>query len=69
MYQSLYLRKEQFVQQISITTALRCDASQASTAGRWTHFEAVNAMRVRDGKTTNHWGVGNLYSLVPAAQR
>ncbi|MGV6872303.1 ester cyclase [Pseudochelatococcus sp. B33] len=32
--------------------------------GREVHFEAVDAMRVRDGKITDHWGVGNLYSLV-----
>lgn len=27
-------------------------------------FETVDAMRVRDGRITDHWGVGNLYSLV-----
>lgn len=32
--------------------------------GRQIHFEAVDAMRVRNGKITDHWGVGNLYSLV-----
>lgn len=32
--------------------------------GRKVHFETVDAMRVRDGKITDHWGVGNLYSLV-----
>ena len=32
--------------------------------GRAIHFETVDAMRVRDGKITDHWGVGNLYSLV-----
>ncbi len=32
--------------------------------GRKVHFEAVDAMRVRDGKIVEHWGVGNLYSLV-----
>lgn len=32
--------------------------------GRKIHFEAVDVMRVRDGRITDHWGVGNLYSLV-----
>ena len=39
------------------------------------HFETVDVMRVRDGKTTDHWGVANLFSLMqqlgawpPAAQ-
>jgi predicted ester cyclase len=32
--------------------------------GRKVHFETVDAMRVRDGRITDHWGVGNLYSLV-----
>ncbi|MCW5802008.1 MAG: ester cyclase [Deltaproteobacteria bacterium] len=32
--------------------------------GRQVHFETVDAMRVRDGRITDHWGVGNLYSLV-----
>lgn len=32
--------------------------------GRKIHFESVDAMRVVDGKITEHWGVGNLYSLV-----
>lgn len=32
--------------------------------GRTIHFESVDAMRVRDGKIVEHWGVGNLYSLV-----
>ncbi|WP_088343813.1 MULTISPECIES: ester cyclase [Rhodomicrobium] len=32
--------------------------------GRKIQFETVDAMRVRDGKITDHWGVGNLYSLV-----
>jgi predicted SnoaL-like aldol condensation-catalyzing enzyme len=26
-------------------------------------FEAVDAMRVRNGKIVEHWGVANLYSL------
>lgn len=32
--------------------------------GRKVRFEAVDAMRVRNGRITDHWGVGNLYSLV-----
>jgi steroid delta-isomerase-like uncharacterized protein len=32
--------------------------------GRTMHFETVDAMRVVNGKITDHWGVGNLYSLV-----
>jgi predicted ester cyclase len=32
--------------------------------GRVIHFEAVDAMRVRAGQITEHWGVGNLYSAV-----
>jgi steroid delta-isomerase-like uncharacterized protein len=28
------------------------------------HFETVDVMRVRDGKITDHWGVGNLLSLM-----
>ena len=32
--------------------------------GRRIHFETVDAMRVRDGKITDHWGVANLYSLL-----
>jgi steroid delta-isomerase-like uncharacterized protein len=28
------------------------------------HFERVDVMRVRDGKITDHWGVGNLLSLM-----
>jgi steroid delta-isomerase-like uncharacterized protein len=32
--------------------------------GRKVHFETVDAMRVRDGKITEHWGVANLFSLM-----
>ena len=32
--------------------------------GRKIQFETVDAMRVRDGKITDHWGVANLYSLL-----
>ena len=28
------------------------------------HFESVDVMRVHDGKITDHWGVGNLFSLM-----
>ena len=27
-------------------------------------FETVDAMRVRDGKITDHWGVANLYAVL-----
>jgi steroid delta-isomerase-like uncharacterized protein len=32
--------------------------------GREVHFETVDAMRVVDGKITEHWGAANLLSLV-----
>jgi steroid delta-isomerase-like uncharacterized protein len=32
--------------------------------GKSVRFEAVDAMRVRNGRITDHWGVANLYSLV-----
>jgi predicted ester cyclase len=28
------------------------------------HFESVDVMRVRNGKIADHWGVGNLFSLM-----
>jgi len=31
---------------------------------RTIHFETVDVMRVHDGKITEHWGVGNLLSLM-----
>lgn len=31
--------------------------------GRQIHFETVDVMRVRNGKITDHWGVGNLFLL------
>jgi steroid delta-isomerase-like uncharacterized protein len=43
--------------------------------GRKIHFEALDAMRVHEGKITEHWGAANLYSLLqqlgvlPAAER
>ena len=32
--------------------------------GRKIHFESVDAMRVHNGRITDHWGVGNLLSLM-----
>jgi steroid delta-isomerase-like uncharacterized protein len=32
--------------------------------GKSVAFETVDAMRVRDGKITDHWGVANLYSVL-----
>ncbi|MFD3999027.1 ester cyclase [Streptomyces sp. NPDC058583] len=32
--------------------------------GRSIRFDTVDAMRVRDGKITEHWGVANLFSLM-----
>ena len=32
--------------------------------GKAIQFETVDAMRVRDGKITDHWGVANLYSVL-----
>ncbi|MFD0152851.1 ester cyclase [Streptomyces sp. NPDC055721] len=32
--------------------------------GRTIRFDTVDAMRVRDGKITEHWGVANLFSLM-----
>ncbi|MFJ2867295.1 ester cyclase [Kitasatospora sp. NPDC087314] len=32
--------------------------------GRRVHFETVDAMRVVDGKISEHWGVANLFSLM-----
>ncbi|HKW34865.1 MAG TPA: ester cyclase [Candidatus Acidoferrum sp.] len=31
---------------------------------RQIHFESVDVMRVQNGKITDHWGVGNLLSLM-----
>ena len=31
---------------------------------RTVHFESVDVMRVQNGKITDHWGVGNLLSLI-----
>jgi hypothetical protein len=35
-----------------------------AATGRKIHFETVDAMRVHDGKITEHWGVANLFSLM-----
>jgi predicted ester cyclase len=32
--------------------------------GRKMHFESVDVMRVRNGQITDHWGAGNLLSVV-----
>ncbi|RSS56918.1 ester cyclase [Streptomyces sp. WAC01280] len=32
--------------------------------GRSIRFDTVDAMRVRDGKISEHWGVANLFSLM-----
>lgn len=32
--------------------------------GRAIHFETVDAMRVHNGKISEHWGVANLYSVL-----
>jgi steroid delta-isomerase-like uncharacterized protein len=32
--------------------------------GKAIQFETVDAMRVRDGRITDHWGVANLYSVL-----
>lgn len=32
--------------------------------GRTVSFETVDAMRVRDGRIVEHWGVANLFSVV-----
>ncbi|MFC9701404.1 ester cyclase [Streptomyces sp. NPDC056943] len=32
--------------------------------GRTIRFDTVDAMRVHDGKITEHWGVANLFSLM-----
>jgi uncharacterized protein YbjT (DUF2867 family)/predicted ester cyclase len=35
-----------------------------AATGRSIHFESVDVMRVRNGMITDHWGAGNLLSLV-----
>jgi predicted ester cyclase len=33
-------------------------------SGKSVQFETVDAMRVHEGKITEHWGVANLYSVL-----
>ncbi|PIF78804.1 SnoaL-like polyketide cyclase [Variovorax sp. 54] len=40
------------------------DVFGIAPTGRKIHFETVDAMRVQDGKITEHWGVANLFSLL-----
>jgi predicted ester cyclase len=35
-----------------------------AATGRKIHFESVDVMRVHDGKITEHWGAGNIYSVI-----
>jgi steroid delta-isomerase-like uncharacterized protein len=35
-----------------------------AATGRKIQFETVDAMRVQNGKTTEHWGVANLFSVM-----
>ena len=35
-----------------------------AATGREVQFETVDAIRVHNGKITEHWGVANLYSLM-----
>jgi steroid delta-isomerase-like uncharacterized protein len=39
-----------------------------AATGKTIQFETVDAMRVRDGKITDHWGVANLYSALQLGQ-
>jgi predicted ester cyclase len=32
--------------------------------GKKIHFETLDAMRVKNGKIAEHWGVANIYSLM-----
>ncbi|WP_050466653.1 ester cyclase [Herbaspirillum chlorophenolicum] len=42
----------------------RGDFLGLAPTGRAIHFETVDAMRVQNGKITEHWGVANLYSVL-----
>ncbi|MFJ3047550.1 ester cyclase [Herbaspirillum chlorophenolicum] len=42
----------------------RGDFLGLAPTGRVIHFETVDAMRVQNGKITEHWGVANLYSVL-----
>lgn len=42
----------------------RGDFLGVAATGKPIQFETVDAMRVQDGKITEHWGVANLYSVL-----
>ncbi len=42
----------------------RGDFLGVAPTGQAIQFETVDAMRVRNGKITDHWGVANLYSVL-----
>jgi len=42
----------------------KCMFVGVAPTGRKIHFETVDAMRVHNGKITEHWGVANLLSLM-----
>jgi len=42
----------------------RGDFLGVAATGKAIQFETVDAMRVQDGKITEHWGVANLYSVL-----
>ena len=42
----------------------RGDFLGLAATGKTIHFETVDAMRVQNGKITEHWGVANLYSVL-----
>lgn len=42
----------------------RGDFLGVSATGKTVSFETVDAMRVVNGKITDHWGVANLYSVL-----
>ncbi|GGJ91896.1 hypothetical protein GCM10011583_24230 [Streptomyces camponoticapitis] len=46
----------------AIAVVRRC-IEEVEPTGRKMRFEAIDAMRVVDGRIIAHWGVGNLYSL------
>lgn len=42
----------------------RGDFLGIAPTGRTVSFDTVDAMRVRDGRIVEHWGVANLYSVI-----
>lgn len=42
----------------------RADFLGIPATGKTVQFETVDAMRVQNGKITDHWGVANLYSVL-----